>query len=214
TSAARRLSVAIWRVMRRVRPGSSLPCLSAVARMPVPSGLVSSTRSPGRASALVSSWRRLATPVTTQSRVIPRSYAPSPAVAVQESSIGVGVPGCSITPIPAPGSCTAMHPKPDRRATLLGAMEPWWCQPLRPALGAEEDAMGFKFPRAAFISLPMCCWFLSSGILHAASFPEFVDPHPDGGNQFGATIVPLSTGNVVITSPLDDAGGPDAGAVY
>jgi hypothetical protein len=58
------------------------------------------------------------------------------------------------------------------------------------------------------------CWVLSPGMLQAASFPEFVDPHPDGGNQFGATIVPLSTGNVVITSPLDDAGGTDAGAVY
>jgi hypothetical protein len=55
---------------------------------------------------------------------------------------------------------------------------------------------------------------LSFGTLQAASFSEFVDPHPDGGNQFGATILPLSTGNVVITSPLDDAGGTDAGAVY
>src|SRR5881394_2733600 len=74
--------------------------------------------------------------------------------------------------------------------------------------------MGFKISRAALLSLPLCCWSLSSGTLQAASFPEFVDPHPDGGNQFGATILPLSTGNVVITSPLDDAGGTDAGAVY
>jgi hypothetical protein len=29
---------------------------------------------------------------------------------------------------------------------------------------------------------------LSSGTLQAATFPEFVDPHPDGGNPFGATI--------------------------
>src|SRR5215471_3673609 len=74
--------------------------------------------------------------------------------------------------------------------------------------------MGSKLRRAVSLSLPMICWSLSSGTLQAASFPEFVDPHPDGGNQFGATIVPLSTGNVVITSPLDDAGGTDAGAVY
>ena len=53
-----------------------------------------------------------------------------------------------------------------------------------------------------------------SGTVHAASFPEFVDPHPAPGNQFGATVLPLSTGNVVITSPNDDAGGIDAGAVY
>ncbi|SIO62603.1 Cadherin domain-containing protein [Singulisphaera sp. GP187] len=48
----------------------------------------------------------------------------------------------------------------------------------------------------------------------SAAFPEFVDPHPVVGNQFGAVVVPLSTGNVVITSPFDDAGGSDAGAVY
>src|SRR4051794_25117387 len=46
------------------------------------------------------------------------------------------------------------------------------------------------------------------------AFSEFIDPHPAAGNQFGATILPLSTGNVVVTSPFDDAGGTDAGAVY
>jgi hypothetical protein len=51
--------------------------------------------------------------------------------------------------------------------------------------------------------------------LHAAPpFPEFVDPNPNPGNLFGATVVALSTGNVVITAPFDDAGGSDAGAVY
>jgi uncharacterized protein DUF5650/dockerin type I repeat protein len=48
----------------------------------------------------------------------------------------------------------------------------------------------------------------------AAGFGEFVDPHPAPGNQFGASVVPLATGDVVITSPYDDAGGTDAGAVY
>ena len=47
-----------------------------------------------------------------------------------------------------------------------------------------------------------------------AAFPEFIDPNPNPGNQFGALVLPLSTGNVVITSPSDDAGGTDAGAVY
>ena len=42
----------------------------------------------------------------------------------------------------------------------------------------------------------------------------FVDPDPAPGNHFGATVVPLSTGNVVITSPFDNAGGTGAGAVY
>ena len=48
----------------------------------------------------------------------------------------------------------------------------------------------------------------------APAFPEFLDPNPNPGNQFGKHVVPLSTGNVVITSPYDDAGGTDAGAVY
>src|SRR5205809_831709 len=48
----------------------------------------------------------------------------------------------------------------------------------------------------------------------AAPFAEFVDPHPTAGDGFGSDVVPLSSGNVVITAPLDDAGAQDAGAVY
>ncbi|MFL5327469.1 MAG: beta strand repeat-containing protein [Gemmataceae bacterium] len=59
--------------------------------------------------------------------------------------------------------------------------------------------------------LPQIC-YLENRI--TPSFSEFIDPHPAAGNQFGATVVALSTGNVVITSPYDDAGGTDAGAVY
>ena len=56
---------------------------------------------------------------------------------------------------------------------------------------------------------------LHSAWSHAAPpFPEFIDPNPNPGNLFGQTVVPLSTGNVVITSPGDDAGGTNAGAVY
>ena len=47
-----------------------------------------------------------------------------------------------------------------------------------------------------------------------AAFPEFVDPNPNPGNLFGYSVVPLSTGNVVISSLFDDAGGTDTGAVY
>src|SRR5262245_14208370 len=102
-----------------------------------------------------------------------------------------------------------MHPKPDRRATLLGAKEPVGRHPPSPSPGTGEVAMRLKSRPTALLLLPMCCWVLSSATLHAAPFPEFVDPHPEVGNQFGATIVPLSTGNVVITSCLDDAGGID-----
>lgn len=51
-------------------------------------------------------------------------------------------------------------------------------------------------------------------LLLAASFSEFIDPNPSPGNQFGHSVVPLSTGNVVITAPFADANGTDAGAVY
>ena len=47
-----------------------------------------------------------------------------------------------------------------------------------------------------------------------ATFAEFIDPNPNPGNQFGSSVVPLESGNVVVTSPYDDAGGIDAGAVY
>ncbi|WP_417387482.1 hypothetical protein [Gimesia sp.] len=47
-----------------------------------------------------------------------------------------------------------------------------------------------------------------------AGFPGFVDPHESAGNGFGDTVVLLSTGNVVITSPYADIGGTDTGAVY
>src|SRR5436190_15501697 len=47
-----------------------------------------------------------------------------------------------------------------------------------------------------------------------APFAEIVDPNPTFGDGFGTTIVPLSTGNVVITAPFDDAGAKDGGAVY
>lgn len=43
---------------------------------------------------------------------------------------------------------------------------------------------------------------------------NFVDPNPSPNNGFGQTMVPLSTGNVVVTSPYADVGGTDTGAVY
>ncbi len=47
-----------------------------------------------------------------------------------------------------------------------------------------------------------------------AGLTAFVDPDPSPGDHFGAAVVALSTGNVVITSPFDNAGGTGAGAVY
>ncbi len=78
----------------------------------------------------------------------------------------------------------------------------------------EEPVSNVMFVRRACLATTLCAVLLPAGTSRAASFGEFIDPHPAPGNQFGSHIVPLSTGNVVITSPYDDAGGNDAGAVY
>ncbi|MFM7317985.1 MAG: beta strand repeat-containing protein, partial [bacterium] len=46
------------------------------------------------------------------------------------------------------------------------------------------------------------------------SIAQLTDPNPNPGNQFGWTVLVLTSGNVVVTSPYDDAGGTNAGAVY
>ena len=50
----------------------------------------------------------------------------------------------------------------------------------------------------------------------ALDFPlqQFTDPNPNAGNAFGSSVLVLPSGNVVVTSPNDDAGGTNAGAVY
>ncbi|MBN67884.1 MAG: hypothetical protein CME32_01210 [Gimesia sp.] len=55
---------------------------------------------------------------------------------------------------------------------------------------------------------------LEDRTLPSALFSQFIDPNPSSGNGFGNTVVPLSTGNIVITSPYDNFGGTNAGAVY
>ena len=68
--------------------------------------------------------------------------------------------------------------------------------------------MGRVGPAAATVQC------LENRTLLAAAFAEFVDPNPSADNGFGSEVIPLSTGNVVVTAPYDDAGGTDAGAVY
>jgi hypothetical protein len=43
---------------------------------------------------------------------------------------------------------------------------------------------------------------------------QLVNPTPSAGDTFGATIVPLSTGRIVVTDPGDDTVAANAGAVY
>ena len=72
-----------------------------------------------------------------------------------------------------------------------------------------------RFDRRIVLAWALCVAMLSSaGQVHAVAFSELVDPNPAPGNEFGQTVVALSTGNVVITSPFDDFGGTDAGAAY
>ena len=72
-----------------------------------------------------------------------------------------------------------------------------------------------RFVRPALLVCAACsALVLASRTARAVPFTEFVDPHPAAGNQFGQTVVALSTGNVVVTAPQDDFGGADAGAVY
>ena len=47
------------------------------------------------------------------------------------------------------------------------------------------------------------------------NFMKFIDPNPSASNGFGGTIVELTTGNIVITSPFADLNGvTNSGAVY
>ncbi len=55
---------------------------------------------------------------------------------------------------------------------------------------------------------------LESRVAPAAGFAQFLDPNPSPGDGFGQVVLPLSTGNVVVTAPQDSAGGSYAGAVY
>ncbi len=101
------------------------------------------------------------------------------------------------SPFPFPLRKVAMTPLP--RGVLRSALARGWKATRRPPLGrmtGKRPGLELLEDRTA-----------PTGI-------QFVDPHPDPGNLFGATILPLSTGNVVITAPNDDAGGTDAGAVY
>jgi hypothetical protein len=68
--------------------------------------------------------------------------------------------------------------------------------------------------RRAFTQFVIAFGLLATSAHAGPAFSEFVDPNPSPDNFFGRHIVPLSTGNVVITSPFADIGGTDTGAVY
>lgn len=97
-------------------------------------------------------------------------------------------------------------------------MEPfaWLRRPGSPSESprAQRRRRGARRDQRRRFDVPLRLEVLERRNLLAADFAQFVDPHPAPGNGFGATVVPLSTGNVVITAPLDDAGATDAGAVY
>lgn len=76
----------------------------------------------------------------------------------------------------------------------------------------------YPSPRNLTRSVLPVLGFLSGIVLPcsqaAVPFSQLVDPHPSPGNQFGATVVALATGNVVVTSPYCDFNGPNTGSVY
>jgi len=55
---------------------------------------------------------------------------------------------------------------------------------------------------------------IADNVMGGVPMFELVNPTPSANDSFGTTIVPLSTGNVVITDPGDDAVATYAGAVY
>lgn len=65
-----------------------------------------------------------------------------------------------------------------------------------------------------FCSVPADVQRLESRRLMTVSLSNLVDPHPSPNDGFGTGGVALKNGNIVVTSPYDDAGGTDAGAVY
>jgi len=79
-----------------------------------------------------------------------------------------------------------------------------WLQHLRSARAPAQRPQGRR----------LLCERLETRALLAADFSQLIDPNPSFGNQFGHTILPLASGNVVVTSPFDDYGAPGAGAVY
>ncbi|MBI1325712.1 hypothetical protein GC170_21315 [bacterium] len=55
---------------------------------------------------------------------------------------------------------------------------------------------------------------IADNVMGGVPMFELVNPTPNANDNFGASIVPLSTGNVVVTDPGDDAVATNAGAVY
>ena len=55
---------------------------------------------------------------------------------------------------------------------------------------------------------------IADNVMGGVPMFELVNPTPNVNDSFGTAIVPLSTGNVVVTDPGDDTVATDAGAVY
>ncbi len=80
--------------------------------------------------------------------------------------------------------------------------------------GGLADAGAPHGARGTFLLDPLSIIVDASGASTSNILFEFVDPDPAAGNEFGDSILALSTGNVVVTSPFDGFAGSQAGAVY
>ncbi len=90
----------------------------------------------------------------------------------------------------------------------------WFTHFLQNKISARLRRSASRRAKRKSICRPCQIEQLEDRTLLTAAFTAFIDPNPTPYNGFGTQILPLSTGNVVISSPGDDAGGTDAGAVY
>jgi hypothetical protein len=80
--------------------------------------------------------------------------------------------------------------------------------------GGDADAAATAGPAGSLLLDPKNLVVSSSAPIGVFPQYNFIDPHPSSGGSFGSLVVPLATGNVVITNPTDNLGGSQAGAAY
>ncbi|OIQ96540.1 heme/hemopexin-binding protein precursor [mine drainage metagenome] len=77
--------------------------------------------------------------------------------------------------------------------------------------GGSADAGAAHGQSGALLLDPKNITISSAGVMPQY---DFVDPNPGDGGQFGSSVTALSTGNYVITDPLDSFAASSAGAAY
>jgi len=99
-----------------------------------------------------------------------------------------------------PGAKSALDVNPKRVFDDVGAFE------------EDEDSLTLLKSEKTLLSAPLGAPLLGADV----PFSEYdlIDPNSSGGSGFGTHIVPLRSGNIVVTKPNDDYVALDSGAVY